>query len=123
MSRVAVLLGRAAPVCTLLLAWAAPASAHAILVASTPAIGGHVAPGPVTMILRYNSRIDQGRSRLTLTHPDQALSVLPVAPGSEDDTLESTAPLTRGAYVLHWQVLAVDGHITRGDVPFTVAAP
>ena len=25
-----------------------------------------------------------------------------------------------GDYVLHWQVLATDGHITRGDVPFTV---
>ncbi|MFI4981818.1 MAG: copper resistance protein CopC, partial [Nevskiales bacterium] len=27
---------------------------------------------------------------------------------------------TPGAYVVRWQVLSVDGHITRGDVPFTV---
>ena len=25
-----------------------------------------------------------------------------------------------GRYVVRWQVLAIDGHITRGDVPFTV---
>jgi hypothetical protein len=31
--------------------------------------------------------------------------------------------LIPGAYVVRWQVLAVDGHITRGDVPFTVTAP
>ena len=28
--------------------------------------------------------------------------------------------LQPGDYVARWQVLAVDGHITRGDVPFTV---
>jgi methionine-rich copper-binding protein CopC len=26
----------------------------------------------------------------------------------------------KGAYVLRWQVLATDGHITRGKVPFRV---
>jgi copper resistance protein C len=25
-----------------------------------------------------------------------------------------------GSYSVRWQVLAIDGHITRGDVPFTV---
>jgi methionine-rich copper-binding protein CopC len=29
--------------------------------------------------------------------------------------------LGSGAYRLRWQVLAVEGHITRGDIPFTVA--
>jgi methionine-rich copper-binding protein CopC len=28
--------------------------------------------------------------------------------------------LVKGAYVLRWQVLATDGHITRGKVPFRV---
>ena len=36
------------------------------------------------------------------------------------DLLTGRAELVPGSYVLHWQVLAVDGHITRGDVPFTV---
>jgi hypothetical protein len=35
--------------------------------------------------------------------------------------IECDATLTTpGAYVVRWQVLAIDGHITRGDVPFTV---
>jgi methionine-rich copper-binding protein CopC len=36
--------------------------------------------------------------------------------------LEANVTLAPGAYTLHWQVLAVDGHITRGNVPFTVDA-
>ncbi|TAI60323.1 copper resistance protein CopC, partial [Bradyrhizobium sp. Leo170] len=28
--------------------------------------------------------------------------------------------LSPGAWRLRWQVLSVDGHITRGDIPFTV---
>jgi methionine-rich copper-binding protein CopC len=35
--------------------------------------------------------------------------------------LRATLTVAPGAYVLRWQVLAVDGHITRGDVPFTVS--
>jgi methionine-rich copper-binding protein CopC len=37
--------------------------------------------------------------------------------------LTATVTLTPGTYVLRWQVLAIDGHITRGDVPFTVTEP
>jgi copper resistance protein C len=106
-----------------LLAAPVGAEAHAILIKSDPAIGATIKPGQIAFHLRYNSRIDWSRSRLTLTGPDQSQSVLPIARDGFDDTLTTTAPLTAGDYVLRWQVLAVDGHITRGDVPFTVAAP
>jgi methionine-rich copper-binding protein CopC len=99
------------------------AAAHAILVQSTPAIGGSVPAGDVSVQLRYNSRIDRARSRLTLTRPDQTQSVLPIDRSGPDDVLATSVDLTRGAYVLRWQVLAIDGHITRGDVPFTVTGP
>ena len=40
---------------------------------------------------------------------------------TQPDTLESRATgLKPGAYKLHWQVLASDGHLNRGDVNFTV---
>jgi len=100
-----------------------PAQAHAILLGGTPAPGATVPSGPLDLRLRYNSRIDKGRSRLTLTAPDHTQATLPIAPGAVPDVLNSSANLSPGAYVLRWQVLAVDGHITRGDVAFTVAAP
>jgi methionine-rich copper-binding protein CopC len=37
--------------------------------------------------------------------------------------LKSSLDLTPGDYVASWQVLATDGHVTRGTVPFTVDAP
>ena len=96
------------------------AQAHAILLESTPAIGGTVPSGMTMFTLRYNSRIDRHRSRLTLTLPDRSTKILPIEmdEGGED-SLISHAELPSGQYSLRWQVLAVDGHITRGDIPFT----
>ena len=97
-----------------------PAAAHAILMESVPAINA-AAKGPdIAFDLRYNSRIDKKRSRLTLTLPDQSQQVLPIDADGPDDRLDTKASLPAGAYTLRWQVLAIDGHITRGDVPFTV---
>ena len=97
------------------------ASAHAILMKSEPAAGTSVPTGKVDMSFQYNSRIDRARSRLTLTRPDHSQSVLKIAPSGPPDLLQTSTELTApGAYVVRWQVLAIDGHITRGDVPFTV---
>lgn len=97
--------------------------AHAILEASEPANEAQVPAGPVAIRLRYNSRIDRERSGLTLTRPDRTKSALPIDPDGPEGIITSKATLTPGAYVLRWQVLAVDGHITRGDVAFTVTGP
>ena len=98
--------------------------AHAILEASEPKPGATIPPGSVALKLRFNSRIDRARSGLTLTRIDQASgqirTSLAIDPDGPPDILTATAALTPGAYVLHWQVLAIDGHITRGDVAFTV---
>jgi len=96
------------------------ASAHAILEASEPPIRGKVKAGTIRFRLRYNSRIDRARSVLTLTRPDKTRATVPILPDSPPEIVEATIDLGPGAYVLRWQVLAVDGHITRGDLPFTV---
>ncbi len=94
--------------------------AHAILEDSTPSAGGSVHAGSIDVRLRYNSRIDRGRSRLTLTRPDHTQTPVPISPDGPPDIMTTHLDLQPGAYVLRWQVLAIDGHITRGDVPFTV---
>jgi methionine-rich copper-binding protein CopC len=99
------------------------ASAHAILEESTPPVGASVKAGGVNLKFRYNSRIDRGRSRLTLIRPDHSRDTVPIAANGPPDILSAHLDLTQGAYIVRWQVLAVDGHITRGDVPFTVTAP
>jgi methionine-rich copper-binding protein CopC len=98
------------------------AFAHAIIVKAEPAAGS-VAPGPDIVIdLTYNVRVDQGRSKLSLTGPDGTEQQIAITPETAPDQLHGKAAgLVPGDYILHWQVLASDGHITRGDVPFSVA--
>ncbi len=96
-----------------------PAAAHAILVDSTPAPLGHVPAGHVALMLRYNSRVDAGRSKLVLQHAADETRLAQTA-GDTPDVLRAALDLAPGDYVVAWQVLATDGHITRGRVPFTV---
>ena len=100
-----------------------PAFAHAILVTSTPASDQTVAAPPTAIVLRYNSRVDQRRSLVTIAGPAQnkplPLSIDQGAPANEL-RLSPPAAMPAGSYVLRWQVLATDGHITRGEVPFIV---
>lgn len=100
------------------------AQAHAIIVDSSPSVGTEV-PGPdVAMTLHYNNRIDKTRSRLTLMVGEQPFLKLPIDEGGAPDVITAKATgLAPGAYRLRWQVLALDGHITRGEIPFTVTAP
>lgn len=95
-------------------------SAHAILVASLPQPNGTLPAGHVTLMLRYNSRIDPLRSRLVLVKPDRSEVRLAIARGSRGDELDSSADLAPGAYLVRWQALALDGHLSRGELPFRV---
>ena len=98
------------------------ARAHAIVVSSQPAAGAVVHGKTVAVVVRFNSRIDPVRSRLLLVRADGSSTTLELNGTQYPDTLAATAgPLAPGSYRLRWQVLAVDGHITRGDIPFTVA--
>jgi methionine-rich copper-binding protein CopC len=103
---------------------APPTAAHAILVESTPSLKSAVSGPDVPIKLRFNVRIDALRSRLTLIHPDGSAQALEISKQTPADTLSAEATgLAPGAYRLRWQVLASDGHITRGEIAFTVAPP
>jgi copper resistance protein C len=100
------------------------AIAHAILLESSPAINGTVAGPGIPIKLRFNVRIDATRSRLTLVKPDASTQSLAINKDVSADTLASQAQgLNPGEYRIRWQVLASDGHITRGEIPFQVTQP
>ena len=100
-----------------------PASAHAILEESVPPEAGSVPSGRIGITLRYNSRIDKARCKLTLTGPDHDHTTLPIMQAGPPDVLTTAADLKPGAYTVRWNVLATDGHLTRGDVHFAVTEP
>jgi len=101
---------------------AGPAAAHAIIIAANPDVGATVTGPDLAIDLRFNSRIDRLRSSLWLSAGDKTIAVGIEKSGPADHLTGEVDAIASGDYVLHWQVLAVDGHITRGDIPFRVAA-
>ncbi|WP_448190983.1 copper resistance CopC family protein [Azospirillum sp. sgz301742] len=102
---------------------AGPASAHAVVQEAHPADGA-VVPPDTDVRLRFNSRIDHARSRLTLSSGKANAVAVPPAADVPPDTLAARLNgLAPGPYRLQWQVLSVDGHITRGEIRFSVGAP
>jgi copper resistance protein C len=97
------------------------AMAHAIVIKSSPAVDAVMPAGKAPVHLQFNSRIDHDRSKVTLIGPGGAEQRLTPAADSAPDALDTEAnDLSPGAWRLRWQVLSVDGHITRGDIPFSV---
>lgn len=106
-----------------LLLFARALHAHAILKETSPAANSTVAGPDVPIKLKFNVRIDAARSKLQLLHPGNSVTDLTIEKQPSADTLTTQATgLKPGAYKVRWQVLAPDGHITRGEVPFTVTA-
>jgi len=96
---------------------AGAAQAHALLL-STKVEGQDV-------VLRYNGRVDAARSRVTVLKTDGSeVQKLDCEAGEDQATLKGhLGTLAPGSYVLRWEVLSVDGHISRGDQPLVLPAP
>jgi copper resistance protein C len=108
-------------VVALLVASSRPALAHAVLVSSTPQKNAAVSGPDITINLKYNSRVDGARSTISLLKPDGTVERIGTPAQPAPDVLSATGHgLAKGTYILRWQVLATDGHITRGEVPFQV---
>ncbi len=101
-----------------LFAFSPLALAHALLVSSTPSIHGTVHGHDLAIDLKFNSRVDGVRSRLTLVRPNGATEVLTLSKQPAPEELAAHADLQPGAYTLRWQAVAADGHISRGEIPF-----
>lgn len=94
---------------------------HAILKESHPVANSMLAGPDVSIMLKYNLRTDAKLSKVQLLNPDNSTTDLKIDEQTSRDTLNAKATwLKPGAYRIRSQVLAPDGHITRGEVPFTV---
>lgn len=116
-------LGWTAALTLVLLAGSPLAFAHAMLVHSSPADQSVVHSHQVDIALDYDSRIEARRCTVKLTDAAGKAVALQMEPSAKPSELNAVAHgLANGKYQIHWQALASDGHITRGDLTFTVAA-
>jgi hypothetical protein len=96
-----------------------PALAHAHLLTSTPSANATVHGPDVAIELHFNSRVDGHHSVLTIAGAGGDAAIVVDNQKSPTD-LNAHAKLKPGAYTIKWQALSTDGHITRGEIPFTV---
>jgi len=107
----------------LLVAWEAPASAHAQLLSSTPAAGSVVRHSPPQVLLRFDEpvEIDFGSIRVF----DAAGARVDLGgthyANSSDSAMAIPVPhLPDGAYVVAWRVISADSHPVHGAFIFSV---
>jgi hypothetical protein len=98
------------------------ALAHAKLVSSSPAANQAVTPAPTSLTLKFSESIEVRFAQVTLSDAsgtavktgavtqdpdDRAMLIVPLA-----------APLAAGQYTVSWQIVAADGHKTKGTYHF-----
>ena len=99
------------------------ADAHALVLESSPRADDVLRAAPARIFLRFNSRIEQGLSGITVTGPGGGPIPLPVsaADRAPNELSAPVPPLPPGQYLVRWKVLSADGHVTVGAFRFSVA--
>jgi copper resistance protein C len=104
-----------------LLAASVAASAHSLLLESSPAAGAVVA-APRDVRLRFNGRVEKRLSQMALVDErGEGRVLVPDRDGPPDRLAASLPPLPAGRYRLEWHVLSTDGHVVSGGFGFRVA--
>jgi methionine-rich copper-binding protein CopC len=108
------------------LAAPAPAAAHTELTSAVPADGSTLTSVPAEVVLRFSGELDPDLSTFTVTAPGG------VRAGSGEVDLGvaernllrgSVSGSAAGTWTVHWTAASIDGHVSEGDVAFTVAGP
>ena len=108
----------------LVLCGATPASAHSLLLASSPAANAVLTASPPAVVLRFNNRIEKRLSRVRLVDERGTVAAAPTA-RADDESAESflavVPPLAPGVWRVEWQVFSTDGHVVTGSYQFRLA--
>ncbi len=102
---------------------ASPAHAHAAALGTEPASGSTVEASPPRVLVRFGSPVEISLGALRLVDEKGANVAIgaPEHPGGEVNAVAaSVSDLADGGYVAVYQVIASDGHLTRGAFTFQV---
>ncbi len=113
----------------LLLAGAAPASAHAALIRTDPADGSVVKTAPQRVVLTFSEGVLLSADSLRVLDPhgtDQAAGAPGHAAGKDSGATATVAlkpGLGDGTYTVAWRAISQDSHPVAGAFTFSVGAP
>ena len=106
------------------LGWAEIAAAGSLHVReSAPAAQAIIHGRHAEYVIRFDGLVDHAASRIEIVQAGRVIQSLPPLLDSAADVLFASGEVPApGRYVLHWQARsAVDGIVSDGDIPFTVA--
>jgi len=100
----------------------AGADAHAFLISSSPAQGARLGTAPSLLTLAFSEPVVAGSERVSVTRA--GAGVIKTAPPVLRGALvhQSFPGGLHGVFVVSWQVLADDGHLTAGEFAFAVGS-
>lgn len=98
---------------------------HFALSGSAPAAEATVAP-PEELRLWFTQTPQDNSVFVRLMAGDAVVETGPATPDSDDDKVYRVAigrTVEEGGYTIVWRGMAADGHVVRGEIPFTVQVP
>ena len=105
------------------LALPAAASAHAVLVRTTPTASVVVNSPPPVVLLKYSEPVEPRFAAISITDAAGNRQTAGTPRRSADDPTTLVVPLKRvaqGWYLVYWRVISADGHPVRGAFTFAV---
>ncbi|MEP6843956.1 MAG: copper resistance protein CopC, partial [Pseudolysinimonas sp.] len=105
------------------LAVAAPAAAHAVLVSSDPVDGSRLSSSPEQVTLRFDEAVQlvPGTAKVLSATGDRADTAAPrLTSGSTTIVIPLKSELPRGSYTVTWRVISADTHVVVGSITFGV---
>ncbi|MEU4642421.1 copper resistance protein CopC [Micromonospora sp. NPDC023814] len=108
----------------LLIAPAGPASAHAVLVSSSPVASAVVSSGPAEVVLTFSESVRKVPGKIRVVAPDGARADRgePRFSGSVV-TIQVDPAGGRGTYLVSYRVISADSHPVSGAFTYSVGAP
>jgi methionine-rich copper-binding protein CopC len=103
--------------------WPCVASARPMHVRdSQPAANAIIQGRHAEYVIRFDGPVDHAASRLQITQSGRVIQALVPRLDSAVDVLfaDGVAP-PAGNYLLHWETRSMDGDVSNGDIPFSVA--
>jgi copper transport protein len=103
---------------------AAPASAHAALVRTSPSNGAVVQTAPAEVIIVFSEPVQLVPAKIRVIAPDHTRADLdtPRTSGGEVH-IPLRENLPRGSYLVTYRVISTDGHPVGGGITFAIGAP
>ena len=102
---------------------AVPASAHNVLLDTTPAQGQTVSRTPSAVVLTFDNPAIAMGTQLVVTGPAGNVAVGPPRLVNNTVTQDLASGAPAGPYTVTWRVTSIDGHPISGTFAFTSNAP